>query len=133
MQQPGMHHDSLVVYGPVAALAHSGKYASAWKAIQQSKPEIPDAYLAVIACRHDPVLLLMSKVNVSNRHQMCVCNLANTLHATNVPDLPHTVSVSLSLADNAAPTEPEGVSTDNPDENTRVATTHLQCDRACST
>lgn len=72
---------------------------------KQSIPQIPDAYFAVIAGRHDPVLLLMSKVDVSDRHQVCICNLANTLHAANVPNLPCTVTVSFCFADSATATE----------------------------
>ncbi len=44
-------------------------------------PQVPDAQLAVVACRDNPIMLLVCKVNVSDRHEVRIWNAAYTLHA----------------------------------------------------
>lgn len=56
-------------------------------AVKATLPQIPYAHFAIVASRDYPVLLLMRKVDVSDRHQVSIRDIGCLLHASHIPNL----------------------------------------------
>lgn len=50
-------------------------------------PQVPNAYFAVIASRNYAMLLLVRKVDVSDRHQVSIWDVCHFLQASHIPHL----------------------------------------------
>lgn len=52
-----------------------------------SIPEIPDADLAIISTSHKSMLLLMSKIHISDRHHVRILDVSNSFEIMHIPEL----------------------------------------------